>query len=193
MLQFAKGNSIPPGGVFFYSDPANGVPLVQDPNSLQNLVMKVRASYLKAGKPVPEPLAAAVEAYICMHVPGGFCVGQYTGQTPDFMSPQAVRARTRDAATQFPRADPGTSRSRMAVCGMCPDNSKVLCLSCTGLTDWAVKLAGRTRIAQDSSMGICKWDRILVSLGVSLNRPGTKPDGRPENCWRLNGTIHDPK
>ena len=193
MLQFAKGGMVPPGGVFFYADPANGVPLIQHRDNLQALVAEVRATYAGLGKAPPEPLAAVVEAYICERVPRGFCIGQYSGNPPDFMSPQAVRSRTRDAANAFPKVDPGTSLARMAICGMCESNSKVLCLSCTGLTDWAVQLAGRTRVAQDSSMGICKWDRVLVSLLVSLNRPGVSSDGRPKKCWRLNGTVHDSK
>ena len=193
MLQFAKGGSVPPGGVFFYVDEANGVPLTQDRNNLDSLVDKVRAAYAKAGKPAPEPLAQVVEAFICERVPRGFCIGQYTGNPPDFMTPQAVKERTRAAAAGCARVDPGTTLARMKVCGQCPQNAKSLCLSCTGLTDWAVGLAGRTKIAMDDSMGVCRSDRILVSCLVSLNRPGTKPDGRPENCWRLNGTGNDSK
>ncbi len=189
MLTFAKDGMIPPGGVFFYADPTNGVPLVQDHSSLQNLVRRVRAAYMTAGKPPPEPLHSVVEAYICEHVPRGFCVGQYKGAPVDFMTPQVVKENTRAAATSCGRADPGTTKMRMAVCGQCPANSRTLCLACTGLTEWAVKLAGRTQIAMDDSLGICKFDRVLLSLLVSLKGPPPKPDGRPEKCWRL----HDSK
>ncbi len=185
MLAFAKGGMIPPGGVFFYADPVNGVPLLQEPTSFTALVSRVRSAYLSAGKPAPEPLASTVEAYICEHVPRGFCIGSYTGNPPDFMTPQAVKERSRDAAARCARADPGTVKARAPICGGCVDNSKALCLSCTGLTDWAVKMAGRTKMGIDDSLGICRHDRILVSLLVSLNGPAPKPDGRPDNCWRL--------
>ena len=186
MLQFAKDGMIPPGGVFFYADPVNGVPLLQDMTSLQNLASRVRAAYVTAGKTPPEPLHAIVEAYICEHVPRGFCVGQYKGSPVEFMTPQVVKERSRAAATSCSRVDPGTVKSRMAVCGQCPANSRTLCLSCTGMTEWAVTLAGRTHIAMDDSLGICKHDRILLSLSVSLKGLPLNPDGRPEKCWRIN-------
>lgn len=185
MLQFAKGGMVPPGGVFFYSDPANGIPLVQDLMNLPSLVAKVREAYAATGKPAPEPLAAIVEAFICEHVPRGFCVGQYSGDPVYFLTPQLVKEKTKAAAASCGRVDPGTVKSRMAICGMCKDNSKSLCLSCTGLTAWAVNLAGRTEIAMDASLGVCRQVSILVSLLVSLKGLPPTSGERPENCWRL--------
>ena len=184
-LRFAKGGTVPPGGVFFYADPANGVPLIQDHNNLGVLVPKVRAAYVAAGKPAPEPLVDVVEAFICEHVPRGFCVGHYSG-TPVFsLTPQAVKEKSTMDAASYGRVDPGTTKARMAICGSCAANSKSLCMSCTGLTAFAVKLAGRTQIAMDDSLGICRHDRIMVSLLVSLKTPTASPDGRPGNRWRL--------
>ena len=183
MLQFAMAGTVPPGGVFFYSDPANGVPLLQDKNGFEPLISKVRAAYASAGKPTPEPLARVVEEYICNHVPRGFCLGTYLSHPPDYMTPQAVQSRSL-AVSSTGRVDPGTALSRMKICGSCPKNSKAICLSCTGLTDWAVRLAGRTKIGMDDALGICLCDRILISLLVSLNLPVVTPDDHPSACWR---------
>ena len=185
MLQFAKGGMVPPGGLFFYSDLANGIPLIQDRDNLRSLVEKVRQAYVAVGKPAPEPLAAVVEAFICERVPRGFCVGNYTGEPVEFMTPQSVKEKSKAAAASCGRVDPGTVKARMAICGVCKQNSKALCLSCTGLTAWAVKLAGRTEIAMDASLGICRDSHIMISLLVSLKGLPPKSGDRPENCWRV--------
>ena len=191
LLKFAKDGHVPPGGLFFYTDPANNVPLLQDARGIDSLLEKVREAYRRTCKVPPPNLREIIEHFICLHVPRGFCIGEYPERPPDFMSPQAVKGRTREAADGFGRADPGTAKARMAVCGTCRANNKRLCLSCTGMTDWAVNLAGRTKIGLDDSVGVCNFDRILLSLSVSLRMPNVKPDGRPENCWRLDEPRND--
>ena len=187
-LVFAKSGFFPPGGVFFYKDDANGIPLIQDKINLESLLVKVADAYEKAGKPAPQPLRAHVENFICEHVPRGFCIGTYPANTPEFLTPQIVKRRSLEFANARPtRADPGTTLSRMRVCGACPANSKTLCLSCTGLTDWAVRQARRTKIGQDDAMGICLHDKILLSLLTSLDLTPVDRGDRPENCWRHNG------
>ena len=187
MLVFAMSGSVPPGGVFFYSDPANGVPLAQDSSNLDSLIRKVRAAYATAGKPCPEPLGPVVEDFICRHVRRGFCIGPHTGVFPEFLTTQNVKAKTKAAADSTTRVDPGATRDRMIVCGQCKSNSRGLCLGCTGLTKWAVGLAGRTQVAMDDSLGVCRYDHIMLSSLVSLKGlPAPVADGRPENCWRLN-------
>jgi hypothetical protein len=186
-LVFAKAGFVPPGGVFFYRDEANGIDLIQDRTSLDNLLQKVSDAYVKAGRPAPQPLRQHVENFICENVPRGFCIGAYPANATEFMTPQAVKMRSRAAAqSSAKRADPGTVLARMRLCGACPANSRHLCLSCTGLTDWAVRLAGRTKIGQDDAMGICLHDKILISLLTSLDLAPVERGDRPENCWRQN-------
>lgn len=186
MLEFAKGGTVPPGGVFFYSDPENNVAPVQNRGSLSSLIRDVRAAYVSANRPCPEPLGRIVEDYICRHVPPGFCMGTTNLPRARTLTPQETKANTQRVAISYGRADPGTIRRRLAICGVCSENTRTLCLSCTGLTDWAVRLAGRTRVAQDDSMGVCACDKVLVSLLVSVGMPAAAPDGvRPETCWRL--------
>ena len=186
-LVFAKAGFFPPGGVFFYKDDAHGIPLLQSKSSLDALISMVEAAYLKAGEPAPQPLKAHIENFICENVPRGFCIGTYPANVPEFMTPQTIKRRSLELAqASASRADPGTTLSRMRVCGACPANSKTLCLSCTGLTDWAVRQARRTKIGQDDAMGICLHDKILLSLLTSLNLASAERGDRPENCWRHN-------
>lgn len=190
-LVFAKAGSFPPGGVFFYQDPENGVPLLQDKTNLESLLSKVAQAYTAAGKPAPEPLRAHVEDYICRHVPRGFCLGRYPENHPIFLTPHVLKDRCQELARKTPRrADPGTVLSRMNICGPCPANSKSFCLSCTGLTDWALRLARRTKIGQDEAMGVCTHAKIMVSLLVSLDPIASEPgENCPETCWRNHGPI----
>jgi hypothetical protein len=186
-LVFAKAGFFPPGGVFFYKDDANGIPLIQNRTNLESLIGQVAEAYEKAGKPAPQPLKAHIENFICENVPKGFCLGTYPANTPEFMTPQIVKRRSQEAAQSSPtRADPGTVLARMRICGTCPANAKTVCLSCTGLTSWAVHLAGRTKIGLDDAMGICLHDKVLLSLLPSLDLKAAERGTRPENCWRHN-------
>lgn len=187
MLEFAKGGTVPPGGMYFYSDPNAGIPLIQERSNFGELVNRVRAAYLASGKPCPEPLVRVIEDYVCRHVPPEFCFGHTDLPRMRTMTPQEVKANTTRLSLSPGRADPGTVRSRMAICGACRENSRLMCLSCTGLTDWAVGLAGRTRVGQDDSLGICACDKVLLSLLVSLKLtpPADNAVLRPEKCWRI--------
>lgn len=188
-LVFAKAGFAPPGGVFFYEDLPNGVSLIRDTNSIESLLNRVQEAYAKAGTTPPDRLRQHVENYICERVPRGFCIGTYpAGMDIDFMTPQAVKKRSTELARESGdrRADPGTTLSRIRICGDCKANAKNVCLSCTGLTDWAVRQARRTKIGQDDAMGICLHDKILLSLLVSLVLTPAERGSRPENCWRHN-------
>lgn len=184
MQRFVYGNNVPAGGFFFYADPENGVPLIKDRDPTM-LKQKLHAAYAKAGKPVPEDLQIRIEDYICRHVPEGFCYGEASGPRAWVLTPQQVKSRTVEYARMNGRVDPGTIKKRMAICGTCKYNNKNLCITCTGLQEFAAKLAGRTVIGMDDSMGICAADRVLLTLLVSVDIPQDTLEGRPENCWRL--------
>ena len=181
MLKFANKRYGPPGGMYFYESPETKV-LFRHPG-MRQLLEAVRKHYAENSIECPEDLEAKVENFMCLMLPAGFCKGDDEGQVRrKVVTLSSIREATMQLAAGNPRVDPGDAERRAIVCSTCPMNDRTSCTSCTGMTEWARKLAGKNLGGLDSALGICQIDTVALSAKVHMS---TIPDSEeyPETCW----------
>jgi len=182
MLRFASKRSGPPGGMYFYEVPETGVAF-QHPGRTA-LVESVRKHYYENNLECPGDLESRLEDFMCRMLPAGFCTGDDEGRPRrKAVSYGSIREATLKLATGNPRVDPGEAERRALACSRCPLNDRTACTSCSGMTEWARKLSGKTLTGLDSALGICHVDCTALSAKVHL-RDIPASDEYPETCWR---------
>ena len=182
MLKFVVQRSGPPGGMYFYELPETKV-VFQHP-SMRGLLAEVGAHYRENDIKCPENLEALVQDFMCRMLPVGFCTGDDEGRARRrVVTLGGIRDATFKLAAGNPRVEQGEAERRSIVCFRCPLNDRVACTSCTGITAWARKLAGKSLGGLDSALGICQVDGIALSAKVHLSEiPGD--EAYPKTCWR---------
>lgn len=182
MLKFASARIVPPGNAYFYEVPETKA-LFRHP-TMSVLLGQIQAHYSENNIAIPGDLATRVEDQMCLHLPDGFCIGSDDGRPrAKVVTLAGIRKTTTDLAAGNPRVGPGVAERRARTCSNCPMNDRTACTTCTGMTEWARKVAGATLSGLDSALGICQIDCVALSAKVHFE---TIPDdpAYPETCWR---------
>lgn len=182
MLRFVSARSGPPGGMYFYETPDTRV-LFRHP-TMSAVVRAVQQHYLDNGITAPGNLEALIEDQMCLHMPDTFCKGDDDGRPRKrVVTLVSIRKATMELAAGNPRVGPGEAERRARVCANCKHNNRASCTSCTGMTEWARKVAGATLSGLDSALGICEVDCTALSAKVHMSNV-PEDDSYPDNCWR---------
>lgn len=182
-MRFRHYHSDPPGGVYFF---AIGDDYVESRSRAEIKDMAI-AVYKKHGKVPPFDVFECVMEYMCPKMPDGFCTGP---STETAVSVSIIKENTRQLFRKKV-ADPIVIRERLHTCLSCPENSRAVCPSCCGLTDWVVRnMTGRTRIPADEFAFVCGPAQAFVSALVTAEDPGPAPEGCHKDCWRLKNNEH---
>ena len=176
-MRFRNYHSDPPGGLYFF---AMGDDFV-DSTSRSTICDLVRGVYRKQGRVAPFDPFEVVMAHMCPSMPEGFCTGTRSVPSVDV---SVIKENTRSLFGKRV-ADPVVIQERLHTCLSCKENSRAVCPSCCGLTDWVVKgMKGRSRVPADNFAFVCRPAQAFVSALVTAENPGPTPEGCPENCWR---------
>ena len=182
MLKFTCQRSGPPGGMYFYETPDTKV-LFRHP-TMEAVLRAVYMHYHENGITAPDNLEALVQDQMCLLLPESFCTGDDEGRPrPKIVTLASIRKNTLELAAGNPRVGPGVAERRGRTCSNCPYNDRTGCTTCTGITDWARKVAGATLSGLDAALGICQIDCTALSAKVHLSEIPDS-DEYPETCWR---------
>jgi len=194
MLRFKYPNRAPPGGQYFYVVPETRVTVVS-PQSLDDLVGKLRVHYAANRMTPPLGLELLVEDFICRSVADGFCDGDDEGR-PRALARNwtfwTVMSRTRaEVAANSGKVGRDVAQARVRVCTGCPMNSRHLCLTCNGIPPLVQAMLGGRSTDADDFVGVCVQTGWLVSAIVHLSiedrwNPQTE---WPEICWIPKGKV----
>lgn len=196
MLKFARRNVGPPGGMYFYVVPETDQRF-EYPTFI-GLELLVREHYYNNDIRLPEALPAAIEDYMCRHLPEGFCTGRTDGEvrrakTLTFwvVSDNTFRMLSHDGVFEKPEE----AERRAKICLSCNNNLMGICSSCSGLKlRFAAQMRGLST-TQDRFLGVCAIDGSLLTAKVYaplevaervMNRERTyEYEGITDNpaCW----------
>lgn len=144
-----------------------------------------RVADLHKRKNVPAPdVDRTIAEYLCPRLPDGYCT-----------KPSAIKMvsiqEIKDKAQQYfkkPVLPRDSIEKRLGICANCPCNSRVICLSCTGLDTWIrVNFRNqRDRLPLDAGVGVCTCAETLAAVVASVEYDGADPvwPTTPDNCWR---------
>lgn len=166
----------PPGGEYFFEHGDERI----SARTWGEFLPKLKELMARRGiQGAPRDVAAG---YMCPRLPPWFCTSGGVAVT----STDAARAAARPYFGMHV-VPPQEAARRMSVCRTCPMHSRTVCLTCTGIAQWALASFGgrRPSLPEDRMSGICRCAGTFEMVAASVDARGLpRWKDVPEGCWR---------